>query len=458
MNLSRPEQVEQYFANVSIDVVASATPADAFEAALPITAEVVRKNGIGKTFAVARLQSIAEAAGLDRHRGNDWVQQRLARAFATVNGHIGRDSSAKVHDTNSEPPAATSPDDYGEPLKPHHPIDLGPVTLAIGDWLRRSLSEPDCLMGAWFTTTSRILFSAPTGIGKSNFALALAAHMAAGRDFLHWRAHRPARVLFIDGEMSRRLLKRRAQDVCRRLGFELEGLFLLSHEDVEGFQPLNTPAGKELIEQVIEKVGGVDAVIFDNVMALISGDMKEEDGWQRALPLVNSLTKRSIGQLWVHHTGHDATRSYGTKTREWRMDTVIHATEQKRIDTDVSFSLEFQKARERTPETRRDFEDVTIALVDDAWICSAAAVKQGKPAPLEVKFLQALLDAMAGAEAIKHQSWKAVRTDAWKAECIRRGLLDPDKPKSLSSLFSKYRRELVAHNLIACDGEIVWPL
>ena len=61
------------------------------------------------------------------------------------------------------------------------------------------------------------------------------------------------------------------------------------------------------------------------------------------LPLVTALTANGIGQLWVHHTGHDTTKGYGTKTREWQMDTVIHLTEITRPDTDVSFSLTFPK-------------------------------------------------------------------------------------------------------------------
>ncbi len=31
------------------------------------------------------------------------------------------------------------------------------------------------------------------------------------------------------------------------------------------------------------------------------------------------------------------------------------------------FSLEFQKGRERSPDTRADFAEVAIALVNDEW-------------------------------------------------------------------------------------------
>jgi len=48
----------------------------------------------------------------------------------------------------------------------------------------------------------------------------------------------------------------------------------------------------------------------------------------------------------------------------------------KREDTDVSFSLSFIKARERTPTTRFDFQDVKIALVNDRWEHELSAPSQ----------------------------------------------------------------------------------
>ena len=338
------------------------------------------------------------------------------------------------------------------------PRVLSRTTLTLGEWLKRDLPGPDRLMGEWLTTTSRVLLSAKTGLGKTNLGLALSIHIAAGVDFLHWQAHRPARVLFVDGEMSRQLLKRRAQDAARRLGKTPDGLHLLSREDVDDFPALNTPAGKAYIEQLATKLE-IDLATFDNVMSLTIGNQKDEDAWAATLPLVTSLTKRRIGQIWIDHTGHDTQRAYGSNTKQWRMDTVAHLTEAKRADTDVSFSLEFQKARERTPETRADFENVSIALVNDEWIGSAATGKRGKPSPLDEKFLEALRDALAGDNTTRFQNWKAIKFDFWNAECVTRGLIDRKaKPDSARALFSKHRRSLIACNLIACNNELVWLL
>ena len=79
-----------------------------------------------------------------------------------------------------------------DPAKLYYPQPNGPV---------RDLPETDHLLGELFSTTSRGIFYTDTGLGKTMFAVALAFALGLGRKFLHWHQGRPARVLFIDGEM-----------------------------------------------------------------------------------------------------------------------------------------------------------------------------------------------------------------------------------------------------------------
>jgi hypothetical protein len=333
--------------------------------------------------------------------------------------------------------------------------ETGSPILRAKDWLTRDLPEPDPIMGHWLTTTSRVLLTAPTGIGKTMFGIALSAASAAGKPFLRWQDRRPCNVLYIDGEMSRRLMKRRLTEEVERSGLRPGGLYILSHEDIEDFQPLSTQTGRNQIEAIIARIGKVDLAVFDNVMSLIGGDMKDEESWRQTLPWLKTLTKRSIGQIWVHHTGHDETRPYGTKTREWQMDTTIFLEPVERADTDVSFKLSFRKARERTPENRADFADLLVALVDDAWTYSSpqAAPPSKKPSPAGQKFWEAFLNC----PTIAHEGRPCISEAAWWRECERLGLIDPEG-HSARSLFSKHRRELVTCNKIACNGEFSWKI
>lgn len=372
------------------------------------------------------------------------------------------DSAVTKFGTGPSGASVECEEDFSAPLP-------GPVLpdrnrLALGDWLQREIRKPDFLLGELLSTTSRMLLVAPTGIGKTNFAIALAIQIAVGETFLHWRVPRPARVLYVDGEMSERLMRVRLEDMVRRAGGEIsDTFFILNRHDSPDLPPLNTVEGQRYFDRIVELIGGVDLIIFDNIQSLLVGDMKDEESWQQTLPWVRELTRRNIGQVWVHHTGHDEGKSYGTKTREWQLDTVGLLKRVEQPDTDIAFTLEFTKSRERAPHNRSDFASVTIILKDDQWQIENATFKaQTKPpSPLGRKFYDALADALCQSGKPRQASANrpSVTNAEWVSECIRLGLLDADGPdNSRRALISKYRRELLGANWIACNSDFAWSI
>jgi hypothetical protein len=325
--------------------------------------------------------------------------------------------------------------------------------IPVSQWLVRELPKPDFILGKWLTTTSRTMLYASTGIGKTMFSIAMAMAMASGRPFLHWNVARPSRVLLIDGEMARRVMKDRIATEAKRLGIVPETMFVLSHEDVAKFMPLNTKEGRMYINDEIKRLGGVDFIIFDNIMSLISGDMKEEESWRQTLPWIRWLTRKSIGQMWLHHTGHDPTHSYGTKTREWQLDNLIRLEPVEQAGIDVIFKLSFEKAREREPANRRDFEDVTVALVDDAWTFSHLSGAGQQPMSPKGRVFY---DALCHACDRMVEGCEGTTIEQWREACFARGLLDRDRPAPSRALFSRYRLELIERNWIACNETLAW--
>ena len=251
------------------------------------------------------------------------------------------------------------------------------------------MSAPDRLLGDLLTTTSRIFLVSRTGLGKTLLGFAIACGIASGLGFLHWRSDRRARVLYIDGEMPGELIKSRSIDALRRAGMPPPpgNLLIYSRDTEEEFAkqfptlgimpPLNTEAGHNFVLALIGAIGGVDVVIFDNVMSLIAGDHREEIPWNETLPLVGKLTARRIGQVWLDHTGHNTERQYGSSTKAWRFDAVGVMTplpDDQRGRHEVAFTLSFEypgKARRRTPDNWADFETCTIRLKDDRWTLRA---------------------------------------------------------------------------------------
>ena len=199
--------------------------------------------------------------------------------------------------------------------------------LAIEAWVERPMPPPDRLLGDLLTTTSRMFLVGRTGLGKTMLGFAIACGIASGQGFLHWRSGRPARVLYIDGEMPGELIKSRSIDALRRTAMPPPpgNLMIYSRDTEDEFAkqfptlgkmlPLNTEAGHNFVLALIGALGGVDAVIFDNVMSLLAGDQKDEIPWTETLPLVGKLTARRIGQIWLDHTGHNTERQYGSSTK-----------------------------------------------------------------------------------------------------------------------------------------------
>lgn len=335
--------------------------------------------------------------------------------------------------------------------------------LSLADWLTRDIAMPDFMMGEVVSTTSRILVVGPTGLGKTNFGVAIAIAIAEGRGFLHWRAgQEPRRVLYIDGEMPERLMRSRLEDAVRRLGRTPGTLFTLSREDFPDMPPLDTEVGQHFIDHITEVSGGIDLAIFDNIQSLTISPLKEEEGWRLVSPWTRELTRRKIGQIWFHHTGHDESRSYGDKQREWQMDTVALMERIERPEADVAFRLAFPKCRQRTPDNRTDYEPAIITLQDDKWTSERGSGRKvvKPPAPLARKFYDAMIDAVVAYGAPRPQagSRPCVTKQEWEAECTRLGLIDANAADSRRALMSKNRRELIAPNWLACNGDYVWSI
>jgi hypothetical protein len=334
-------------------------------------------------------------------------------------------------------------------------------TLSLAYWLDRDLPEPDLLMGEWLGTTSRALIVGPTGLGKTNFGLSLGISVSAGQEFLHWRAGRPSRVLYLDGEMSRRLMKRRLQDAVRRADVKPSGFMVLSKEDAEKMPPLNSAGGQEFIDSLITSHGPLDLIIFDNIQALLEGDMKDEEQWAKVLPWARSLTRQAIGQIWLHHTGHDEGKSYGSKAREWQMDTVALMERADKGDADIAFTLRFTKARERTPDNRADFEPVTMTLIKDRW---EHELLEAKPITGAAKIAldhlhRAIADAGQKPPSSNHvpQEIRVVPLSLWRSYCYSGSISQGDTQDARKKAFNRAAQKLQALGKIGVWKDVVWP-
>jgi AAA domain len=335
--------------------------------------------------------------------------------------------------------------------------------LTVEAWRRRKLPSRDYLLEGVMCTTSRWLVIGETGVGKTLFGLELGFATSAGNtNFLIWQCVRPCRVMYLDGEMPAETLKERIEAAATIYGNVDLHAYNRDVLSVDAMPPLNTPAGQDWLWREIDAVKP-DLIIFDSIMCLLIGPLSEEETWAPMKDLIRQLSSRRIAQVWLHHTGHDTNKGFGTKTKEWEMDTVAMLAKKENTD-DGSVLLEFRKARLRTPRTADLFKTQLIRREEDGWATEPGTFKAKESAGDRKRaWLLGVYGDLAGdvvptpgytPALVRKVLIKDIRTTM-----IKRGFLaleDGKIPESERTAFRRAREELIRNEGFASDGTSIW--
>jgi hypothetical protein len=208
-----------------------------------------------------------------------------------------------------------------------------------------------------------------------------------------------------------------------------------------------------------------DLIIFDSIMCLTIGLMSDEESWAPIKPLMRKISSMRIAQIWLHHTGHDTSKGFGTKTREWQADTVAILLK----TDDDAIELRFNKARLRTPQTAAQFAPKLIRCDPNGWVVVGDAGKSGRTRSqhsiIRAQFLQAydrLADAVQPSGGFAGETVRKVKVEAIRDELRRRGFLDVNERGNVVSAsrmaFQRAKTELINQNtMVEADG-MIWRI
>lgn len=217
------------------------------------------------------------------------------------------------------------------------------------------------------------------GVGKTFFGLGCAYAVATGGDFLHFHAPRPAKVLYVEGEMAaggpgglqERLRQAGiASDPAYQPGF----LTLVSYDlqGEGGIPSLATAEGQWAIE---EHIGGVELVILDNLSCLFSLPENDADEWKgKAQPWLMDLRRRGIAVAFLHHAGKSGTPR-GTSQREDALDYAIGLRHPPNYDQSQGARFVVTSEKSRAGASFKPFEAKLETSEDGGavWTCRGAA-------------------------------------------------------------------------------------
>ncbi len=343
--------------------------------------------------------------------------------------------------------------------------------LLVSAWLKRDLPRRDFLLGNFLCTTSRCLLIGETGVGKTLLALGMAGAIAAGADFLGWQGRRRARVMYLDGELPAETFKERMQLIAAQYGEDIK-LYGYNRDDFgqEDIPPLNSKPGEEWLLREIDHVKP-DIIFFDSIMCLLTGNMAEEESWAPVKSLCRQISSRRIAQVWLHHTGHDPTKGFGTKTREWEMDLVILLSRLDEDDTEgrsAAFQMEFRKVRNRNPSNFTQFAPKIVRWRESGFAVEArTSLKKARPKSKIIRIedelmaaYERLADAVQATAGPNGTPVKKVDVEMLREDLKNSGVLNVNEKGHVTptgrTKFKRAKSALINSNCIVEIEGVIW--
>lgn len=237
------------------------------------------------------------------------------------------------------------------------------ASIPVLEFLETTLPPRPCLIRGLAYDRDAVGIHSFRGDGKSLVAVHLAAHAAAGRDFLAWEIPEPVGVLYVDGEMAQQEDQARLAVAVSIAGAPLAPFHILAADFfTDGLPSFATPEGQAVVERILESTPGIRLVIIDSVATLCTDpaapDENSAESWSHSVgPWINSLRRRGYTPIVLYHDNKSG-RQRGTSAREDYFAQVLQITRPDgwHRDQPARWNFTLTKSRGFHSGDARDFE------------------------------------------------------------------------------------------------------
>jgi hypothetical protein len=320
-------------------------------------------------------------------------------------------------------------------------------------WRDAEIDQPVPFMGKLWHSKTKGMFTMKTDKGKTHWAVALGLSIAYGKPFLDWDSHRPATVLFIEGESPDHLIQRAVRLQSKAIGltgYEKPNFHLLAISNDPAFPFLNTDDGRKWLYEQIEK-HDAKFVIFDNLAALAPKTLGASASvWVHSMMrnLMTPLNLKNIGQLWLHHPDKKGKKQHGTGARSWGLHLEMFG--EPVLQRGIGFNLRFLKKKD-DDGTSDDFKVRYIGLEDGVWIWDEP--RQALPDEQDQEQDEPNVDTLtlAALRAVAGEGWTSGAMDSmWAQRAIEFGISSSENPASQKRAFRRSRDRLRNTGQVEC--------
>jgi 5S rRNA maturation endonuclease (ribonuclease M5) len=243
--------------------------------------------------------------------------------------------------------------------------------ISMDEFLNMKLPKREMLLEPFLPTQGVCLLYARRGGGKTHVALGIGYAVATGGVFLKWKAPKPKRVLYVDGEMPAAAMQERLQRIhaTEDLKPPSPDFFRIMTQDLQGepMPDLSTKEGRQALEKFILDS---DLIIIDNISTLFrSGVENEAESWQPVQDWALELRRRGKSVLFIHHAGKGG-QQRGTSKREDILDAVITLKQPEGYSPKqgAAFEVNFEKTRHFAGDDAAPFHVRLVEQDDGLWI------------------------------------------------------------------------------------------
>lgn len=249
-------------------------------------------------------------------------------------------------------------------------------TITLGGLMDAPMTPREWLLEPWLREQESALIWAAPGVGKTMLTLSLALAVAGGGEILGWKAPKPRKVLFIDGEMPLDDLQGRLTYLARAVeGLDVEAarqnLVILARHQQRHDTPFPDFGDDAQFDDIIELIlsYGPDLVVLDNLSTLATfGDENAAADAQKVVKLLARLKQAKVGVIVVHHSGKAGKSFRGSSMLATTFEVILGLTKDPEdallYPGAARFQLEWSKFRHKRDATIGD-RVVTLSEVDE---------------------------------------------------------------------------------------------
>jgi hypothetical protein len=302
-----------------------------------------------------------------------------------------------------------------DPNVPNHTL---PQSVSAGELMTYRLPPREMLVEPIIRAKGLAMLYGPRGLGKTHVALGIAWAAATGGSFLKWKAGKPRRVLYIDGEMPAGDMQER----LRMIGDPPNKLRFMLADMLDGAMPdLGSPEGQELMERSWDEQP--DLLVIDNLSSLASTARDNDaDSWSVMQAWLLKLRRMGVSVLIVHHAGKGG-QQRGTSRREDVLDMVVALRRPSNYapTEGARFEVHIEKARGVYGEVVEPFEAHLAANPDGSacWMWEPLADAELNRA------VELLNDGLSASDVAEEMGVSRATGYRLRKRAIEQGLLEP---------------------------------